>query len=81
MSADSMRGLSTNPGEVEQVVWHRGTSGDKRSAGSVSQKVLSRIWLNSNELAKMRRFKDGDQPLLVRVLSPLDEIVVRDCWI
>jgi len=80
MSADSMRGLSTNAGEIEQVIWHRGTSGDKRSAGSVSQKVLSRIWLNSNELAKMRRFKDRRQALAIGSLAPLDQIVACCRW-
>jgi hypothetical protein len=75
MSADSMRSLSTNAGEVEQIVWHGGTRRDKRRAGRVSQEVLARIRLDSHKLTVMQRLEYRRQPLAISGLSPLDQIV------
>jgi hypothetical protein len=79
MTADRVRGLSTNAREIEKVVGHRSVSGDKRGARRASEEVTARVGLDSNKLAVMRKFKDGRQPLAIRGLSPLDQIVVRGC--
>lgn len=77
MSADGVRGLSPNAREVEQVVRHSSVGGDKGRARRASEEVAARVWLDSDKLAKVRRFKNGREPLAIRDLSPLDQIVAR----
>jgi hypothetical protein len=81
MSADGVRGLSTNASKVEKVVRQRSVSGYKRRTRRAAQEVLARIRFDCDKLTNVRRLKDRRQPLLIRVLSTLDEIVVRGCWI
>lgn len=72
MSADSVRSLSTNACEVEEVVRHRGASGNKRGARGVSEEIAGRVRFESNKFAVMGRFKDRRQALTIRGLSPGD---------
>jgi hypothetical protein len=76
MTADCVRGFSTNAREVEQLVRHRGVSGNQRRAGCAAQEVLARVRLYCDKFAIMRGLKDRGQPFAIRTLSPLDQIVV-----
>ncbi len=51
MTADGVRGLATNAGQVKQVLWHRGVSGDKGRTCAVPQKVTTRLGFDSDELS------------------------------
>ena len=77
--ANSVRCLSTNACEVEELVRHCGTSSDKGGRRCFFQEVLPRVRLYCNEFAVMRRLKDRRKALALRILSALDQIVV--CWV
>jgi hypothetical protein len=75
MTANGVRGLSTNARKVEEVVRHCGASGDKRRARCVSQEVTARVRLYRNKLAKMRWFENRREALAISALTPFDQIV------
>jgi hypothetical protein len=72
MTADGVRCLSTDAGEIEELVRHCAASSDKGSGRCSFKEVLPRVRFDSNEFAVMRGLKDRRKALAIRILSALD---------